>query len=76
MSRPVRGMLFVVALLAIATMIQLLGGENKVLLSLLVGGALLLYNLVEVGYQLFKDARWLGRWIRKQLRRRQSDSQP
>ncbi|MBY0319040.1 MAG: hypothetical protein K2X72_09975 [Reyranella sp.] len=76
MSRPLRAMLFVVALLAIATMSLLLPIENKVALSLLVGGALLLYSLVEVGCQLFKDARWLGRWIRKQLRRRQSDSQP
>ena len=56
--------------------IGLLPIENKVFLFSLVILPLLIYGLFEVGRQLIKDARWLGRWIGKQLRRQQDNSQP
>lgn len=56
--------------------IGLLPIENKVFLFSLVILPLLIYGLFEVGRQLIKDARWPGRWIGKQLRRQQDNSQP
>lgn len=76
MTRPLRRGLFVaVAVLATITAIELLPIDGKVFLCLLVVIASLIYGLAEVGWQLIKDAHWLGRWIRKQLRRQQDNSQ-
>ena len=78
MTRPWRrGFFILVAVLAATTAATaLLPGEYKFFPFLLTVFASLIYGLIEVGWQLTKDARWLGRWIRKQLRRQQDNSQP
>ncbi|MBS0219447.1 MAG: hypothetical protein JSR91_01775 [Proteobacteria bacterium] len=79
-------LVFAAMLAAIATIdllpIDLVPNETKILLFLLVLSPLLIYNLIEVIWQLTKVALWLGRWIRKLvrrigklLRRRQDNSQ-
>ena len=78
MKRPWRrgSWIFVAVLVAATAATALLPGEYKIFPFLLMVFVSLIYGVIEVGGQLTKDARWLGRWIRKQLRRQQDNSQP
>ena len=61
---------FILALAGIALLIPFFFLPRGIVATalLIAGGLALLFSLAEVGWQLFKDARWLVRWIARRLK--------